>query len=131
MQPFFKPTIVSTYLIVNLLMFWNAQFYLECDTAFCTKLPLVLLWTVFFVTTASTTFLMQPKSLLRITIRFFVTCIQVLVGFGIYYNSADITTWGSARSFVDYSLPGILITLGFTAGLMIPENIVIKERKEK
>ena len=74
---------------------------------------------------------MQPNSLFRITIRFFVTSIQVLVGFGIYYNSADISTWGSARSFVDYSLPGILLTLGFTAGLMIPENIVIKERKEK
>jgi hypothetical protein len=130
MTPFIKVTLVCMYLIVNLLGFWNAQFYLECNEVNCNKLPAILLWASFIVMSIGTTFLMKPKSYFRILIRLIVTISLVLIGFIIFNGSSGNYFWGNSKGFIDHSLPGILMTFGFTAGLLIPEDLVIKDKKK-
>ena len=119
------------YLIVNILGFWNAQYYLECKGIFCNQLPAILLWVSFFVMSIGTILLLKPKSYIRILIRLIVTISLVLIGFIIYNSSSGNYFWGNSKGFVDHSLPGILMTIGFTAGLLIPEDLVIKDKNDR
>jgi hypothetical protein len=91
------------YLIVNILGFWNAQYYLECKGIFCSQLPAILLWVSFFVMSIGTILLLKPKSYTRILIRLIVTISLVLIGFIIYNSSSGNYFWGNSKGFIDHS----------------------------
>lgn len=125
MKPFYRYLILITYILLNLTIFWYAQFFLKCVGFLCALPSTLLVWTVFVLTTFIT-YRLKPLTFEKTLIRFFITAIVVILIYCVYYNSLG-TDWNTKRWFFDYSLPGILLTIGFSLVWLLPDKINFKK----
>ena len=125
MKNTYRYLILFAYAILNLTLFWNAQFFLKCNGFLCSLFPTLLVWTVFILTTF-VTYLVRPLTFKKSLIRFIITVIVVIFIYCAYYNSIDYSYWSNRRWFFDYSLPGIFLTIGFSLTWLLPIKKIFK-----
>jgi hypothetical protein len=121
-KPIYQYVLLGIYTVFHLTLFWYAQFFLECIGFFCNVVQTFLIW-IFFIATTFTLYLIKPLSFKKALLRFLFGSLLMILIYCVYYNSLDQSTWSDNRWFLDYSLPGILLTIGFTVIWFIPINL--------
>ncbi|MFT5779528.1 MAG: hypothetical protein ACI837_002487 [Crocinitomicaceae bacterium] len=110
------------YLLICLTGFWFAQFISELRGGFLHPLDAILISWIIFITITVLLFRFRPLSTKRSIVRILVCALPVLICYWAYYESLASITWSENRAFLDNSLPGIMLTLGFALVWLIPAS---------
>lgn len=120
MKPIHRYLILCSYLILWITVFWNSDFFVDCSGFLCALLPVLVIWTLFIGSTILVLFL-KPLKFKKVLLRFFVTAWITITGYVIYYNTISYHNFD--YHFNDYTLPGILLTIGFSLSWLLPDKI--------
>ncbi|MBX7094477.1 MAG: hypothetical protein K1X56_07145 [Flavobacteriales bacterium] len=107
------------YWIVNLTVFAGIQTQIPCDGFLCVIPMMVLSWTIFFVSTGLLIYL-HPLKLKDYWKSALLLCTLVMfIYFIVYNNFLDLHTYTTYQWWIDYSVPGMLLSLAITISIYL------------
>ncbi|MFT5860191.1 MAG: hypothetical protein ACI865_002299 [Flavobacteriaceae bacterium] len=109
-------------MLTSLPLHWSAHYIPgNCEGFLCSFDWLIPLWIVSALLSFMF-FRLRPMNSGKAIFRILSAAIFTLTFYGLYYDTMDHTTWSDHHLFIDYSLPGILLTIVFSVVWLIPAN---------